>query len=106
MVKTIHTARFFKKVGSKKMIDKVIDVILNTTPLLTDAFTVSQYRNLIAFEKLDPTIEPQFTPFAPRLPYSFCARCRNLGLLYCFERKALLNMPLVVMKKLLMFSTS
>ncbi|XXG71037.1 hypothetical protein AAC387_Pa07g0380 [Persea americana] len=78
MVRTIHTARFLKKAGikfkKKKVIDKVIDIrftegVLNITPLVIDAFTISQYRNLIAFEKFDPSIEPRFTAFAQFMDY-------------------------------------
>ena len=52
------------------MIDvRFTDGVINITPYVTDAFTISQYRNLIAFEKFNPIIELWFIAFAQFMDY-------------------------------------
>ena len=43
--------------------------VMKITPLFIDAFTVSQFRNLIALEKFDPYIEPQVLAFSQFMDY-------------------------------------
>lgn len=79
-IRTIHSASVlgnqagiqFKRLELR---DKVIgtrfnpDGVMNITPLVIDAFTRSQFQNLIAFEKCNPSIEPGFTSFAKFMDY-------------------------------------
>lgn len=45
------------------------DGVMRITPFFIDAFTICQFRNLIAFEKLNPLMEPRFTAFAKFMDY-------------------------------------
>lgn len=78
-IRTIHSASFLKQSGIEfkrlKPTNKVLDVsfsvngVIRITPLVIDAYTSSQFRNLIAFEKFNPSIEPRFTAFAGFMDY-------------------------------------
>ncbi|XXG71040.1 hypothetical protein AAC387_Pa07g0382 [Persea americana] len=77
-IRTIHSASFLEESGIEfkrvKPTTKVLDVsysngVIKITPLKIDAFTGSQFRNLIAFEKFNPSIEPRFTAFTEFMDY-------------------------------------
>ena len=68
---TIRSATFLVEAGIEleQEVDGVMSVtfqngIMKITPLFVDAFTVSQFRNLIALEKHDSYLEPRATAFA------------------------------------------
>lgn len=77
---TIPSATFLDEAGIKiKMqteseTNRVIDVkyqngIIEIKPLFLDAFTISIFRNLIAFEKFNPYMASSFTAFAKFMDY-------------------------------------
>ncbi|RWR84254.1 UPF0481-like protein [Cinnamomum micranthum f. kanehirae] len=77
-VLTIPSAILLEEAGIKfkkrKKIDKAINVrfkdgVMKITPLVIDAFTISQFLNLIEFERAHPNMEPRFTAFVQFMDY-------------------------------------
>ncbi|XXG52832.1 hypothetical protein AAC387_Pa03g1040 [Persea americana] len=76
---TIPSATFLEEAGIKfrektevtaSLMDATFENgVMKITPLFIDAFTVSQFRNLIALEKFDPYIEPQVLAFSQFMDY-------------------------------------
>eukprot|EP00268_Persea_americana_P020734 TRINITY_DN20808_c0_g2_i9.p1 TRINITY_DN20808_c0_g2~~TRINITY_DN20808_c0_g2_i9.p1 ORF type:complete len:364 (+),score=34.46 TRINITY_DN20808_c0_g2_i9:654-1745(+) len=77
-VLAIPSAIFLEEAGVKfkksKTLDKAMEVrfkdgVMNITPLVVNAFTISQFLNLIEFERAHPDMEPRFTAFAQFMNY-------------------------------------